>query len=156
MATPNPVVVERVIDTSPAAIFELLATPARHHEIDGSGQVIGRPRGPERLYLGAEFSMRMKQGRLDYRSTNQVTEFLEGSRITWRTFGLVKDRRLIGGQTWRWILAEQDGATLVRHEYDWKSANASLLLRLAGYPERTQTSMTQTLERLDQALTGAG
>ena len=33
------VTVERVIPAPPEAIFDLIADPARHHDIDGSGTV---------------------------------------------------------------------------------------------------------------------
>ena len=48
--------VERVIDAPPEAIFDLLADPKRHREIDGSGTVRD-PRGTvDRLKLGSRFT----------------------------------------------------------------------------------------------------
>jgi hypothetical protein len=38
MAESNVVTVERVIAAEPQAIFDLLADPRRHREIDGSGR----------------------------------------------------------------------------------------------------------------------
>ena len=62
-------------------IFELLATPAKHALIDGSGTVMGaQPRTPERLSPGAKFGMKMKIG-APYKILNQVVEFEEGRRI---------------------------------------------------------------------------
>lgn len=147
------VLVERMIDTPPIMIFELLATPARHHEIDGSSMVLGRPRGPERLHLGAEFSMRMKQGGLDYRTSNEVVEFEEGSLIAWRTHGVVRGRKVVGGQLWRFRLTEQQTGTLVAHEYVWGAASVAWALSLLGYPRRMQPAMVRTLQRLEQAVT---
>src|SRR5690349_9309407 len=47
------VVVERDIAVVPQVIFDLLADPARHPEIDGSGTVRGAAEdNPERLSLG--------------------------------------------------------------------------------------------------------
>ena len=37
---PDVVTVERTIPVAPEAIFDLLADPDRHHDIDGSGTVV--------------------------------------------------------------------------------------------------------------------
>lgn len=153
MSAPNPVAVERVIDAPAAAIFDLLATPVRHTEIDGSGQLKGDVRGPERLSLGDSFSMSMQQVRLPYRTRNLIVEFEENARIAWATEGRVKGRRVVGGQIWRYVLTPHDGSTLVRHEYDWKAASFSPLLGLLGYPRRTAVSMAGTLKALELAVT---
>ena len=44
--------VERFIPASPDAIFDLLADPSRHQEIDGSGTVKGTAEGSQRLADG--------------------------------------------------------------------------------------------------------
>ena len=54
--------VERLIAAPAAAIFDLLADPSRHQEIDGSGTVKGTPEGSQRLALGSKFGMSMKMG----------------------------------------------------------------------------------------------
>ena len=73
----------------------MLATPALHSVIDGSGTVKGaQPRGPERLDLGARFGMEMNV-KVDYKILNTVCEFEEGRRIAWRHFY---------GHIWRYIL----------------------------------------------------
>lgn len=153
MSAPNPVVVERVIDAPAEAIFELLATPSRHADIDGSGQLKGDVRGPERLSLGTAFSMGMQQARLPYRTRNAVVEFEEGTRIAWATEGRIKGRRVVGGQIWRFVLAPHEGSTLVRHEYDWRAASVGPLLGLLGYPKRAAEGMAGTLQALELAVT---
>jgi uncharacterized protein YndB with AHSA1/START domain len=65
--------VERVIPAPPEKIFDLLADPARHREIDGSGTVRD-PGSTERLKLGSTFDMKMKMG-VPYTMTNTVVEF---------------------------------------------------------------------------------
>lgn len=152
MAPAHPVVVERVIDASPAAIFDLLARPTRHQELDGSGQLRGDARGPDVLSLGAAFSMDMQQAKLGYRTRNEVTEFVENERIAWRSYGVIRGRRFVGGQTWRYILTPYQGSTQVRQEYDWKAANFGFALGLLGYPRRTARAMEETLRKLDQAV----
>ena len=81
MTEKRAVSVERVIAASPDAIFEVLADPTRHPEIDGSGSVKKVREGtPQRLALGADFGMDMKIG-MPYRVQNEVVEFEEDRKI---------------------------------------------------------------------------
>lgn len=81
-----------VVAASASDIFELLADPQRHKEIDGSGSIqSSQVTAPQRLSLNAKFGMNMKIG-LSYKITNTVVEFEEGHQIAWRhlvdTFGV--------------------------------------------------------------------
>ena len=79
--------VSAVISASQQEIFALLADPAQHATIDGSGSVkSSRDEHPTRLELGTKFGMEMKVG-VPYKITNEVVEFIEGERIAWRHFG---------------------------------------------------------------------
>jgi hypothetical protein len=141
---------ERFIPAAPAEIFEVLATPALHSVIDGSGTVKGaQPRGPERLVLGARFGMEMNM-RVDYRILNTVCEFEEGRRVAWRHFY---------GHVWRYILEPAtDGGgnagTRVTEQWDARAVRGKFFLRLAGYLRRHPASIEKTLLRLEQHLTG--
>lgn len=151
------VTVEQVVGASAADIFEVLATPSRHHDIDGSGMLHGRPKGAQRLSLGATFSLAMRQGKVKYRSLNRVIEFDEGRLICWETGGEFRGRRVIGWQRWRYELvpiADPAGEqwTLVLHSYDWGAALFAPLLRLGGYPRRMAINMPRTLQRLASAV----
>ena len=128
---------------APAAdIFELLATPAQHALIDGSGSVQGvQPRTPTRLSPGAKFGMQMKIG-APYKILNQVVEFEEGRLIAWRHFA---------GHVWRYRLEPAGtNATQVSEEFDPTGSRAPLLLTLLGWTRRNQRSIEQTLDRLEQ------
>lgn len=133
--------VERVVKAPPDTIFDILADPARHPEIDGSGMVkAARADEPQRLTLGATFGMDMKMGAAPYKITNTVVEFEENRRIAWRHFG---------GHRWRYILEPlPDGTTKVTEQFDWSTAKSPLLLKLAGYPKKNRKAIEQTLERL--------
>jgi hypothetical protein len=136
----------RVIDADRQAIFDVLADPAMHHVIDGSGTVQGaRPDGPDRLHEGARFGMDMEIG-TPYRITNTVVEFDEGERIAWRHWH---------GHIWRYELRDVDGGTEVTETFDWSRARSKLVVRLMGYPERNLQAMRATLERLDRLMTDA-
>ena len=135
--------VERVIKAPPEAIFELLADPAMHPVLDGSGTVRHPREGnPGRLSLGATFGMSMRFG-LPYRITNTVVEFDEGRRIAWRHFG---------GHRWRYELTPvpcgEGQDTKVTETFDYSTARSPLALELLRYPQRNRKGMEQTLERL--------
>ena len=142
---------ERFIAATPEVIFEVLATPALHSAIDGSGTVKGaQPRGPERLSLGARFGMEMNMA-VDYKILNTVSEFEEGRRIAWRHFY---------GHVWRYILEPATGAdgtagTRVTEQWDARAVRGKIFLRLAGYLRRHPASIEKTLARLDEHVTGA-
>lgn len=144
--------VERAIRIEPDAIFDLLTDPARHAELAGSDQVLSSAAGPDRLSPGARFGMRMRQVGPTYTSVNEVVEFEENRRIAWQTWGIIRGRRVIGGQLWRFTLAPRDGDTHVVHEYEWGRAKTPWVLRLLGYPKRTERHMRATLERLERLL----
>lgn len=79
---PAKIVSRSTIVPAPAqAIFDLLADPRRHQEIDGSGSIqSAQLDAPERLSLNATFGMKMKIG-LSYKITNTVVEFAEEHRL---------------------------------------------------------------------------
>jgi hypothetical protein len=135
----------RYIAAAPGAIFDVLATPALHSVIDGSGTVKGaQPRGPRRLYLGARFGMEMNM-RVNYKILNRVCEFEEGRRIAWRHFY---------GHVWRYLLEPSTGpdgtaGTLVTEQWDARRVRGKSMLRLAGYLRRHPGNLEQTLAKLD-------
>jgi uncharacterized protein YndB with AHSA1/START domain len=147
----KPVTVERVIPAPAERIFELLADPARHHEIDGSGTVLKPTRAPARLSLGARFGMGMKMG-APYKMVSVVSEFEEGRRIAWRPvpdYPIVS--RLVGGRTWRYELEPVDGGTLVRETWDPTTERLPVIVRAAA--GLTRTNMQKTLAKLEEVVT---
>jgi uncharacterized protein YndB with AHSA1/START domain len=135
--------VSRVVPADRQAIFDLLADPAMHPKIDGSGTVRDvQEGGPERLSEGARFGMDMKMG-APYKILNTVVEFEEGERIAWRHFH---------GHRWRYELEDVDGGTKVTETFDWSTAKAKLPLELAGIPKRNKAGMVKTLERLEEVM----
>jgi uncharacterized protein YndB with AHSA1/START domain len=70
------------IEATPAKIFNLLSNPRAHHLFDGSGTIKNAVSGPERLFLGATFSMSMKI-KVPYRIKNTVVAFEEDKKISW-------------------------------------------------------------------------
>jgi hypothetical protein len=131
--------VTKLIRTDRQWLFDVLADPAQHPVIDGSGSVkAARPGGPSRLSLGAKFSMDMHL-KADYRILNTVVEFEEPSLIGWRHFN---------GHIWRYRLTEVDGGTEVTEEWDARGAWNRLGLVLVRFPQRNRAGMVATLDRL--------
>ncbi|MEO6571104.1 MAG: SRPBCC family protein [Ilumatobacteraceae bacterium] len=131
--------VSRVIKASPEAIFDVLADPTRHSDIDGSGMVQNVRGESKRLAMGSKFGMDMKMGPVPYRISNTVKEFDENRRIAWAHFG--KHR-------WRYELEPVDGGTRVTESFDWSTSALPKAIEMMGYPDRHPASMEATLERL--------
>ncbi|MEO6500869.1 MAG: SRPBCC family protein [Jatrophihabitantaceae bacterium] len=142
--------VTKLIPAERQWLFDVLADPAQHPVIDGSGSVKAvRPGGPDRLSLGASFSMDMKLG-ADYKIRNTVVEFDEPALIGWRHFN---------GHIWRYRFTEAPpgaAGTVVTEEWDARGAKNRLALVLLRFPQRNRAGMTATLDRLAELAELAG
>ncbi len=128
-----------VVDAPVKRIFDLLADPARHPELDGSGTVRGAVFGPDRLESDSEFGMDMRMMGLPYRMTNRVVEFEEDRLIAWKH---------VGSHRWRYELEEVDlGRTLVTETFDY-TRGQTLFYVLSGAPARNARGIEETLVRL--------
>ena len=134
--------VSRTIDAPASRIFDLLADPAEHARLDGSGTVTRLRKGPKRLSRGARFAMDMKMG-VRYFTSNKVVVFDEDRAIAWR-----HTARFI----WRYDLEALDGATRVTESFDYNRPWGFVLDR-TDFPERNRAAMTATLERIERIVT---
>ena len=154
MATSTDIVsVERVIPAPPEKIFDLLADPARHCDIDGSGTVRQAKAGSERLALGSKFGMSMKAG-LSYSMVSEVIEFDDNRRIAWQSKPPSSlGAKLGGGRIWRYELEPVDGGTLVRETWDisQEAGGSKWLVARAG--KKTAENMEKTLARIEELVT---
>jgi uncharacterized protein YndB with AHSA1/START domain len=150
----NVFTVERLIDASPEAIFDVLANPAQHARIDGSGMLQGANEvNSGRLALGVTFGMGMKMG-VSYSTVNTVVEFEENRRIAWQTGPKGKLEPYVAGRIWRYELEPRGDRTLVRESWDITGDHQRVLLRLGDiYSKKTRRDMELTLARLDALLT---
>jgi len=132
----------RVVVHAPAAeVFALVADPRRHPEMDGSGTVrdtaVG---GPDRLSMGAKFTVGMKQYGVPYKITSTVTAFGDDRLVEWQ-------HPL--GHRWRWELAEvEPGVTEVTETFDYTTARSPRILELFGYRKINGEGITKTLRAL--------
>jgi len=117
--TKNPLFfkVQIEIDAPAKKIFDFLIQPKNHRLMDGSGMLRGEFKGPEKLYLGAKFGMKMRVG-IPYVITNQVVEFKENSAIAWRH---------LMHNVWRYELVSiSDHKTLVIESWDGTTARSKV------------------------------
>jgi hypothetical protein len=136
---------ERVIAAPAARIFDILADPAMHPVIDGSGSVRRELAGnPRRLSMGSRFGMGMRMA-FPYTIKNTVVEFEDGRLIAWCHFN--KHR-------WRFELQPVDDAsgvekTRVIETFDWSTARLPPSIEWMGFPKRNLPAMVKTLVRLE-------
>jgi uncharacterized protein YndB with AHSA1/START domain len=138
-AGPHVVSETRVIVAPRQRLFDLVADPAMHPRIDGSGTVRAmRDGSPERLGPGVRFGMSMRMG-LPYRISNRVVEFDEGRVVAWMHFSRA---------VWRWEFADVDGGTLVTESFDWSRARSRTIMR--RFAAGNAVSMRRSLARLEE------
>ncbi len=128
-----------VVDAPADRVFDVLATPALHAALDGSGTVQGVVSGPDRLFLGAHFGMGMRL-KVPYRTDNTVVEFEEGRRIAWCHF--FRHR-------WRYQLHPlDDDRTLVTETFDARTALFPPALMAINAYDNNQVAVAKSLVRL--------
>jgi hypothetical protein len=135
---------------APAAeLFEIVADPYRHAELDGSGTVVGAVTGPQRLSAEARFSVRMKQYGAPYKITSRVTDFADGRVVEWQ-------HPL--GHRWRWEFAPVSaGVTTVTETFDYSQLSGLKAkgLELTGTPKKNAAGIEATLRGLQARYPGA-
>ena len=134
--------VARIIINAPAStIFDVLANPSSHKLFDGSQTIQKAVSGPERLFLGAKFSMDMKI-KIPYRIKNTVVAFEENKKISW--CHLMK-------WTWSYELAEfGNGSTQVTESFDASAipGYSARWLKMTGAMAHNPKWMAKSLVRL--------
>ena len=129
----------RVVPAAPEEIFALLADPARHVEMDGSGTVQRLVAGRGPMQLGSEFTMAMRAFGFPYRITSKVVEYDENRRIAW--CHLVKNR-------WRYELEPTEGGTRVTESADYRCARFRPLTMWLIKDDLIEDSLAATLDNL--------
>ena len=160
--------VSRRIDAPAAAIFELLVSPRRHWEFDGSEMLRGAVDDCSISRVGETFTIKMHRLGRDYEMINHVVAYEANRLIAWEpspgdvdTAG--GDPSKIGvpsGYRWGYELVpdgvgttvvteffdcgtEENGWILERDDGGWINGHNSLVV-----------SMTRTLARLEQVCLG--
>jgi hypothetical protein len=158
-STCQPVSVSRRIEAPAQELFRILADPARHPGIDGSGMLTQAVGSSVVTGAGDTFTMRMHNAEMgDYEMINHVVEYQRDRRIGWEPVlsaaSRAEDQAGIGDRSGppRWIyelLPAGPGATIVTEIYDCTRA-PEWLRKAVKNGHRWVPSMTTTLENLDQ------
>jgi uncharacterized protein YndB with AHSA1/START domain len=149
----NRVTVSRRIGAPPSEIFQILANPGRHTEIDGSGMLRGAIAGTAVSGVGDVFAMKMYYKQFgDYEMNNRVVEYELDRRIVWEP-----ERRDIDEASWhyRWgyeLTPDGEDRTVVTEIFDCTRSPEEGKQAVKGGRTWIE-SMTATLERLDQLCT---
>ena len=149
----------RRIPAPATEIFPVLATPARHLDLDGSGMLRGAITDHPMREAGDFFDMRMyyvEHG--DYQMRNHIVEFEPDAKIIWEPESWIghpdygrPDARW--GQRWGFqLVPEGPDATIVTEIYDCSRVPADERAAMQG-GRIWIDAMTDTLARLEAAVT---
>jgi hypothetical protein len=130
------------VNAPASEIFEMIADPTRHGELDGSGTVKSTISGPDRLTKGAKFSVNMKQFGTPYKITSVVTDFDDGRVVEWQ-------HPL--GHRWRWELPPlSDHLTQVTETFDYSGLSGAKAggMKLFGSLKKNAAGIEATLLQL--------
>ena len=152
MAQEKKITVQRTIDAPTEDVFEVLTTPERHPDLDGSGFVRSIDHADRIQSVGQVFTMNMSGDHMggDYQTDNHVTAYSENQMVGWKTAPAGTEPP---GWEWLWELEPQDpGHTLVTHTYDWSKVTDQALLDKVGFPLVTEENLEETLKHLAAAV----
>jgi uncharacterized protein YndB with AHSA1/START domain len=148
------------VNAPPETVFSVLADPATHAAIDGTGWV-GRPRS-DRPLTGTGQIFRMEMYHEDhpdehYETANRVEVFDPPRSVAWKTgsapgrptsAGAADDELAYGGWIWRYDLTPVGGGhTEVTLSYDW-SAVPPEVRELIGFPMFEVSHLDNSLRHL--------
>jgi uncharacterized protein YndB with AHSA1/START domain len=147
----------RVINASAEAIFAVLADPAKHAAIDGTGWVRETPDSKPLTAAGQIFRMDMYHPNHpdgNYQMTNRVQVFDPPSTISWEPGYDAGDGTLrFEGWTWRYDLAPAGPPkTAVTLTYDWSAVSDSVREHI-GFPPFPPEHLANSLAHLAELVT---
>ncbi|HET9732941.1 MAG TPA: SRPBCC family protein [Acidimicrobiales bacterium] len=150
--------VAKEISAPAEVVFALLADPAKHPEIDGSGMLRSATSSGVISGVGDIFTMQMHNEEMgDYEMINHVVTYEAGRCIAWEPVllhaGRAEDKEDEGvrsGHRWSFNLAPINaGTTVATESYDCSSAPAWLQKAVKG-GTRWQVSMEISLENISR------
>jgi hypothetical protein len=154
-----------IINAPAQAIFAVLADPARHAAIDGTGWVRESFDSQPLTAAGQVFRMAMYHPNhpdRNYQMANRVQVFDPPHAISWEPGYDTGDGSLgFGGWVWRYDLAPAGPAgqpgppgTKVTLSYDWSAVSASVRQRI-GFPPFAADHLSNSLAHLAGLVTTA-
>lgn len=151
MSDDKKITVQRTIDHSTQAVFDVLSNPARHVELDGSGFVVGDDKSDRITANGQVFRMNMTGDHMggDYQTDNTVTGFDANHLIAWKTAPAGTEPP---GWEWVWELqAQGSDATEVTLTYDWSKVGPEFLEKV-HFPLVSEHQLGESLGNLAAAV----
>ena len=154
--------VSRDIAASPVRIFALLARPADHVEVDGTGMLRGAEEDMVITKVGDVFGMRMFNDEMGaYVMENRVVEFEPEWRIVWEPVmrsidkpEFQSDVGVSAHQRWGWQLEPLDpDHTRVTESFDCSRSPEWLQKAVKG-GERWRAGIEASLENLERMVAG--
>jgi len=139
--------VDRIIPTTPAAIFEVLRRPEGHVSIDSSGMLMSADGAPA-TKAGDTFVIHMDRDALRdypldlYDVTVSFTRFEPDQQIEWTILTDFLDPPL--GHVYGYRLEAVDGGTKVTSYYDWSELNDVYRGRV-NFPIISEAALRATL-----------
>jgi len=155
--------ISRRIEAPAQFIFEIIASPNRHMDFDGSGMLRGTDHEGSITKVGDSFTMKMHRLGDDYLIINHIVEFEPHRRLVWepapgdisRAEG--HDPTKIGipaGYRWGYILTpEGSDVTVVTEIFDYSTVSADLLRDGGSWINGNNSlieSMAASLEKLEK------
>jgi hypothetical protein len=159
-AEPTPVAVSRRIDAPASDIFQVLADPRRHLDLDGSGMLRGCVSDAVVSGVGDVFVMKMYYAQHgDYEMNNHVVDYELDRRIGWepaagRGHPDLDESDVRWGHRWIYeLVPDGPGTTIVTEIYDCSRAPEDESAAM-DHGRMWIEAMTETLRRLDVLCTG--
>ena len=155
MTDEKKITVSRTIDASPQEVWAVISNPARHHEIDGSGQIVSDEKSDRVTANGQVFTMNMNAPHMggDYQTDNHVTGYDENRLLAWQTAPAGTEPK-----GWEWLYEltpEGPNSTQVQLTYDWSKVTDKELLKKVSFPLISEDALEATLSRLASAVSGS-
>lgn len=152
------ITVTKTVDASPQDLFAVLATPARHTEIDGAAMLRGLNGPGEVSGVGDQFVMKMNNDAVgDYEMKNTITTFEQDKAIGWAPqihpldgytdkLGDVQ----VKGHTYTWYLEPAgSGQTKVTQVYDWSGVEDESFRGF--FPMVSEDQLSESIDNAAQA-----
>ncbi|WP_312718725.1 SRPBCC family protein [Mobilicoccus sp.] len=155
MSDDKKITVSRTIDASPQEVWAVISNPARHREIDGSGQIVSDEKTDRITANGQVFTMNMNAPHMggDYQTDNHVTGYDENRLLAWQTAPAGTEPK-----GWEWLYQltpEGPNSTQVQLTYDWSKVTDKELLKKVSFPLIQEDALEDTLSRLASAVSGS-
>lgn len=149
-------IVTRTIPASPAAIFAVLADPARHRDTEPGDWVRDAVAVDPISGIGQIFAMNMHLDAAggDYVTHNLVTEFEPDRVIAWMTGRLDEaGNHALGGWFWRYDLVPHGDRTDVTLTYDWTATPQEFRDQIGVMPPFPEEYLRASLAALERSVT---